>query len=248
MFKNLEGQRIPSVVFKVREGVAWKDVNSDDLFQGKTVILFSLPGAFTPTCSGFHVPCFNELAPVFFENGVDDIICLSVNDSFVMQAWQLEQQADHIRFIPDGNGEFSQAMGMLADKQELGFGQRAWRYSMLVKDGIIEKMFIETEDEDVSDPYIVSDAETMLNHINPNAHKPIDIAIFTKKGCPYCAKTKDMLSAHDLAYEEMVLGEDYSLRALRTITNAKTVPQVYINGLHIGGSEALEAWFEQRKN
>ena len=140
MLQTKEGQTVPQVVFHTRQGNDWVDVTSDQLFKGKTVILFALPGAFTPTCSSTHLPRYNELAPIFADNGVDDIICLSVNDTFVMNAWAEDQKAEKITFIPDGNGEFSEAMGMLVDKSDIGFGKRSWRYSMLVKDGVIEKM------------------------------------------------------------------------------------------------------------
>ncbi len=124
MLPNKEGQKVPNITFRVRENNDWKDVTTDDLFKGKTVAVFSLPGAFTPTCSSTHLPGYNELAPVFKENGVDDIICISVNDSFVMNEWAKDQEAENVTLIPDGNGEFSEGMGMLVDKTDLGFGKR----------------------------------------------------------------------------------------------------------------------------
>jgi len=175
MLPNREGQRVPQVTFRTRQSGEWVDVTTDDLFKGRTVVVFSLPGAFTPTCSSAHVPRYNELAPAFEANGVDDIVCISVNDAFVMNEWQKDQHADRITFIPDGNAEFTEGMGMLVDKHDLGFGERSWRYSMLVRDGVIEKMFIEPEVE--GDPYEVSDADTMLRYINPNARIPDDVAV-----------------------------------------------------------------------
>jgi glutaredoxin-like protein len=237
MLLNLEGQGIPHATFPIRRDNEWVKVTTDDLFAGKTVIVFSLPGAFTPTCSSAHVPGYNELAPAFQENGVDDIICISVNDTFVMNEWAKDQKADNITFIADGNGDFTQAMGMLVDKSDLGFGKRSWRYSMLVKDGMIEKMFIEPEVP--GDPFEVSDAETMLNYINPNAQKPKVVSLFTKVGCPFCARAKAILKDNKLDYEEIVLGKDITTRSLRAVTGAITVPQVFINGQLIGGSEAL---------
>ena len=112
MLENREGEKVPEVTFRTREGNEWKDVTTDDLFAGKNVVVFALPGAFTPTCSSTHLPRYNELAPVFKANGIDEIICLSVNDGFVMNAWAGDQDANNIRFIPDGNGEFSEKMGM----------------------------------------------------------------------------------------------------------------------------------------
>ena len=240
MLPNREGQRIPSVTFPVRRNNEWVNISTDELFAGKTVVLFALPGAFTPTCSTSHLPGYNELAPVFKENGVDEIICLSVNDTFVMNEWAKEQECENVTLIPDGNGEFSEGMGMLVDKSDLGFGKRSWRYSMLVKDGAIEKMFIEPEVP--GDPFEVSDAETMLKYINPEAKKRPLISIFSKVGCPYCARAKKMLAEKGLDYEEIVIGKDITSRSLRAVCDRTTTPQVFIDGKHIGGSEELAAY------
>ena len=240
MLPNREGQRVPNVTFRIRKDDQWVNVTSDDLFAGKTVVLFALPGAFTPTCSSTHLPGYNQLAPAFKNNGVDDIICLSVNDTFVMNEWAKDQEANNLTIIPDGNGEFTEGMGMLVDKTDLGFGKRSWRYSMLVKDGVIEKMFIEPEEP--GDPFKVSDAETMLKYINPEAQKPKCISLFTKVGCPFCARAKAMLQQKGLEYEEIVLGQDASMRSLRAMSGAATVPQVFVDGKLIGGSEALASY------
>ena len=146
MAENREGKRVPQASFRTRtEGGDWKTITTDELFKGKNVVVFSLPGAFTPTCSSTHVPRYNELAPAFFANGIDRILCISVNDAFVMNEWARTQECGNVTMVPDGNGEFTAGMGMLVDKSELGFGKRSWRYSMLVRDGVIEKMFIEPE-------------------------------------------------------------------------------------------------------
>lgn len=239
-FVSHEGKPVPQVVFHTREGDAWKDVSTDELFKGRTVIVFSLPGAFTPTCSSAHLPRYNELAPLFKANGVDDILCVSVNDTFVMNAWKAEQEASNIRVIPDGNGEFTAGMGMLVDKDGLGFGKRSWRYSMLVVDGIVRKMFIEPEKE--GDPFEVSDADTMLHYLKPDFKEPPSVAIFTKPGCPFCLKAKLLLQEKGFGYEEIVLGRDASVVAVRAITGQATAPQVFIGGQCIGGSEALEQY------
>jgi glutathione-dependent peroxiredoxin len=242
MLPNKEGQTIPTVTFRTRQNNEWVDVTTDELFAGKTVIVFSLPGAFTPTCSSTHLPGYNALAKAFKDNGVNDIICLSVNDTFVMNEWAKDQEADNIKLIPDGNGEFTDGMGLLVDKTDLGFGKRSWRYSMLVKDRVIDKMFIEPEEP--GDPFKVSDADTMLRYINPEAAKPKCVTIFAKVGCPFCAKAKAMLKEHGLGYEELVMGEDFTTRSLLAVASATTVPQVFIDGKLIGGSEALEAYFQ----
>jgi glutaredoxin-like protein len=243
--ENREGKAVPQVVFPVRQNHEWVSITTDDLFKGKRVAVFSLPGAFTPTCSSSHVPRFNELASVFRENGIDDIICVSVNDTFVMNEWKQEQAADNITFIPDGNGQFTDGMGMLVDKDDLGFGKRSWRYSMIVNDGIIEKMFIEPDVP--GDPYEVSDADTMLDYLNPNAVKPVDVFMFSKAGCPFCAKVKGILDDRGIAYEEVQLNQAQTIRAVRAVTGTDTVPQVFINGEYIGGSEAVEEYFSEAK-
>lgn len=241
MLANKEGQNVPQVTFKIRENENWVTRSTDDIFNGKTVVVFSLPGAFTPTCSSTHLPRFNELADTLKENGVDEIVCVSVNDTFVMNAWAKDQEAENITVIPDGNGEFSEGMGMLVDKAELGFGKRSWRYSMLVKDGVIDKMFIEPDVP--GDPFEVSDADTMLNYINPEAKPSTPVAIITKPGCPFCAKAKALLTEQGYAYEELVLGQAASLTTLKAMSGRETVPQVFIDGKHIGGSDDLEAHF-----
>jgi glutaredoxin-like protein len=245
MLKSMEGKRVPDVTFKTRQGSEWVDVTSADVFGGKTVVVFSLPGAFTPTCSSTHVPRYNELADVFKANGVDDIVCISVNDAFVMNEWQRAQEADRIRFLPDGTGEFTEGMGMLVNKDNLGFGMRSWRYSMLVKDGNIEKMFIEPEVE--GDPFEVSDAETMLNYINAQAEVPLDITVFSREGCSFCDRAKTLLRDAGLGFSELVLNRDYRGSTLRAVAGSDTVPQVFVNGQHIGGSKELADWLEQRR-
>lgn len=240
MLQNKEGQRVPQVTFRVRENNEWKNVSTDDLFKGKTVVVFSLPGAFTPTCSSTHLPRFNELAPAFFANGVDAILCVSVNDTFVMNEWARDQEARHITLVPDGNGEFTDKLGMLVDKSDLGFGKRSWRYSMLVKDGVIQKQFIEPEKP--GDPFEVSDADTMLNHINPHAKRPDQVVIFTREGCAFCARAKAKLTELGYEYAEVPLAHDIRGKVVGALAGERTVPQVFVNGQHIGGAEALEAW------
>ncbi|KAB7701233.1 glutathione peroxidase [Plesiomonas shigelloides] len=240
MFTAREGQAVPQVTFHTRKGDQWVNVTTDELFKNKTVIVFSLPGAFTPTCSSSHLPRYNELAPVFARLGVDDILCVSVNDTFVMNAWKDDQKADRITFIPDGNGEFTAGMGMLVEKEELGFGKRSWRYSMLVRNGVVEKMFVEPEEP--GDPFKVSDADTMLKYLSPEYKVQESVSIITKPGCPYCAKAKQMLMDKGIAFEEIILGKDATTVSLRAISGRTTVPQVFIGGKHIGGSDDLETY------
>jgi glutaredoxin-like protein len=240
MHPNREGQKVPSVTFRTREAGAWKSVTTEQLFAGRKVVVFALPGAYTPTCSSTHLPRYNELFGTFKAHGVDAIVCLAVNDPFVMAEWQKDQDASAITFIPDGNGEFSEKMGLLVDKSDLGFGKRSWRYSMLVKDGVVEKMFVEPHKP--GDPFEVSDADTMLAYIAPKAKKPDQVAILTREGCGFCARAKALLKELGYDYAEVSLGHANRSRIVGAITGAGTVPQVFINGTRIGGLEALEKW------
>ena len=241
MLQSQEGKRVPAVTFRTRQDNQWRDVTTDDIFKGKTVVLFALPGAYTPTCSTTHLPRYNELAPVLAKHGVDEIVCLSVNDGFVMSEWQKDQNAPNVVFIPDGNGEFSAGMGMLVDKASLGFGKRSWRYSMLVKDGVIAKMFIEPERE--GDPFEVSDADTMLRHLAPLAKAPESAVIFSKPGCPHCARARALLEANGVAYEEVTLGKSITFATIRAVSGQGTAPQVFIGGRHIGSADDLARYF-----
>ena len=243
MLSNHEGRRVPDVTFRVRENNEWKNVTTHDLFDGKTVAVFSLPGAFTPTCSSTHLPRFNELAPAFFENGVDSILCVSVNDPFVMSEWAKDQECANVILVPDGNGDFTAGMGLLVDKSDLGFGKRSWRYSMLVRNKTIEKMFIEPQEP--GDPFKVSDADTMLKYLNPGAKKPDQVAILTREGCAFCAKAKRQLTEAGYKFVEVPLTHSIRTKALGAIAGAGTVPQVFINGRLIGGSEAIEAFLRK---
>lgn len=238
--ENREGKAVPQVSFKVQKDGAWATITTDELFKGKTVVVFSLPGAFTPTCSSTHLPRYNELAPIFKKEGVDDIICISVNDTFVMNEWLENQEAENITVIPDGNGEFSEGMGMLVDKSAIGFGKRSWRYSMLVKDGVIEKMFIEPEKE--GDPFEVSDADTMLKYINKDVKLPSFATIFSKKGCPHCARAKKALEDKGIIYEEIELNNKLTRRSMLNVTGGNTTPQVYLDGKYVGTADELEAF------
>ena len=240
MFRNLEGQRVPEAIFKTRRDHEWVDVTSAQVFEGKTVIVFSLPGAFTPTCSSSHVPRYDQLAPVFEAHGVDEIVCISVNDAFVMNEWEISQRTTNVRFLPDGNGDFTRGMGMLIGKENLGFGLRSWCYSMLVRDGVIEKMFIEPERP--GDPFQVSDADTMLEYLAPHAPKPLDVTVFSRDGCPHCARAKGLLRDAGVDFEELVLNRDYTDRTLRAVASATTFPQIFVNGENVGGADDLESW------
>jgi len=142
-------------------------VTTDEIFKGKKIVVFALPGAFTPTCSSTHLPGYEEKYDEFKALGVDEVICLSVNDAFVMFQWGKAQSVAKVRLLPDGSGEFTEKMGMLVKKDNLGFGKRSWRYSMFVDNGEVKKAFIEPgfSDDCPTDPFEVSDADTMLNYL-----------------------------------------------------------------------------------
>jgi glutaredoxin-like protein len=240
MSASQEGKRVPNVTFRTRVGSEWRNVTTDEIFKGKTVAVFSLPGAFTPTCSSTHVPGYNELAPALRANGVDRIVCISVNDAFVMNEWAANQGAENVTFLPDGNGEFTAGMGQLVDKGDLGFGKRSWRYSMLVRDGVVEKMFVEPHKP--GDPFEVSDAATMLAYLNPKARKPDQVAVLTRDGCQYCEQAKALLADRGIDFVEIPLAHKVRNKALGAIAGAQTVPQVFVNGERIGGLEELKRW------
>jgi glutaredoxin-like protein len=235
-----EGTKVPQVSFRIRRDNDWATVTTDEIFKGRTVVVFSLPGAFTPTCSSTHLPRYNELAPAFKANGVDAIVCISVNDPFVMAEWAKDQESDNVFLLPDGNGEFTQKIGMLVDKSDLNFGKRSWRYSMLVRDGVVQKAFIEPQKP--GDPFEVSDADTMLAYLNPKAKKPDQVAILTREGCSFCARAKALLAERGYDFVEIPLEHKARSRAVSAITGRGTVPQVFVNGRHIGGWEELEQW------
>jgi glutaredoxin-like protein len=241
LLPNSEGKRVPQVTFRTRQDGQWKDITSDQVFKGRTVVVFSLPGAYTPTCSSSHLPRYNELVPTFKKAGVDEVVVVSVNDGFVMSEWQKAQDAPNVTFLPDGNGDFTAGMNMLVDKRDLGFGKRSWRYSMLVKDGVVQKQFIEPDKE--GDPFEVSDADTMLRYVAPNVKAPEPVTIFAKAGCPHCARAKALLEKNGLVYEEVTLGQGITTSTLRAVSGKGTAPQVFIGGKLIGGADELERYF-----
>ena len=173
---NKIGKIVPAVVFKTRvrdDSIAgpnpfrWQDVTSYDYFGGKRVILFSLPGAFTPTCDTYQLPGFESNYDKFKKLGIDDIYCMSVNDAFVMNAWAKSQNLKNVKVIPDGSGEFTQRMDMLVAKDNLGFGYRSWRYAAIVNNGVIEAWFEEPgfSDNATDDPYGETSPESILKYL-----------------------------------------------------------------------------------
>lgn len=167
---------IPNVIFRTRvrdEGIGgdnpfrWQDVSTEDIFKRRKIVVLALPGAFTPTCSSTHLPGFEKKYNEIIQQGVDEVYCLSVNDAFTMFQWSKHLGIQNVEMLPDGNGDFTRGMGMLVRKENLGFGYRSWRYSMLVDDRKIVKLFSEPGQIDncPDDPFTVSDVDTMLNYL-----------------------------------------------------------------------------------
>ena len=171
------GTRVPNVIWPIRvrdESIGgdnpfrWEELKASDIFKDRRVLVFSLPGAFTPTCSTMQVPGFVENAELIKSLGIDDIYVISVNDTFTMRKWMIDQDClGKIEFIPDGNGEFTEGMGMLVEKRNLGFGSRSWRYAMIVDDFVVEKFFEEPglEDNCETDPYGETSPEAVINYL-----------------------------------------------------------------------------------
>jgi len=168
-----EGYQIPQVEFVFRENGEFVNRTSSELFDGKRVVIFSLPGAFTPTCSAYQLPGFEEKYDDFLGLGIDNIYCISVNDGFVMNAWAQDQNIKNVKLIPDGNAYFTRSMGMLVTKSNLGFGNRSWRYAAVVNNGIIEKLFVEDGQRDNADtdPYEATTPEVVFDYVKSNVRE-----------------------------------------------------------------------------
>lgn len=244
---DMTGQNVPNVEFINRHDHEWQRFTSNELFKGKKVVVFSLPGAFTPTCSNLHLPRYEDLYHTIKHTGIDEIYCVSVNDGFVMDAWRKYEKVHHVKLLADGNGEFTKAMGMLTDKSAIGFGKRSRRYSMVVNDCVIEKMFIEADQD--GDPFEVSDAETMLKYLSPESKIPSDITVFSRPNCPFCKNAKTLLESKGLTYQEIKIGgDDFAQSTLRAVVGHSSVPQIFIDGKHIGGEDDLANYFNNKSS
>ncbi len=172
-----EGYQVPQVEFVFRESGEFVNRTTAELFDGKRVVIFSLPGAFTPTCSAYQLPGFEEKYEDFVALGIDAIYCISVNDGFVMNAWAQDQNIEKVKLIPDGNAYFTRSMGYLVNKSNLGFGDRSWRYAAVVDNGVIEKLFVEEglRDNADSDPYEVSTPESVLEYAKSSVRETAQV-------------------------------------------------------------------------
>jgi peroxiredoxin len=234
-----KGDTLPTLRLKLFRDEHWQEVSSDDLFGGRRVIVFGLPGAFTPTCSTQHLPRYEELAPAFLARGIDEIVCASVNDSYVMEAWARDEGAQYVTVLADGNGEFTAALGMLVDRSDVGLGKRSLRYSMIVNDRRAERCFIEPDTD--GDPYTVSDADTVLHAIDPEAPPPDQVVMFSREGCEHCARARELLEEAGFPYVEIPLDSDVRGRVIGALAGRTTVPLVFLNGEVVGGAQELEA-------
>jgi peroxiredoxin/glutaredoxin len=217
------GQAIPSARVSVQTETGWQSVDARTLFAGRNVVLFALPGAFTPTCSSSHLPGYEALAPAFSAAGIDAIYCLSVNDPFVMEAWGREQRIERVALVADGNAAWTRAVGMDVSKEDLCFGVRSWRYAMVVRDGVVAALFVEPDVP--GDPFEVSDAETVLRSLAPDAKLAPPVTIFTRPGCPHCRRAKGLLDGRGWTYDEIEIGREATTRTLAAVAGATTVPR-----------------------
>ena len=246
MLPNLEGQRVPDVTFRVRANNEWNDVTTDDLFAGKTVVVFSLPGAFTPTCSSTHLPRYNELAPAFKAHGVDDdrlhVGQRRVRDERVGEGPGTRRTSPS---CPTATASSPTAWACWSTSRDLGFGKRSWRYSMLVKDGVIEKMFIEPEKP--GDPFEVSDADTMLRLPRPERRRsPTRSRSSPAKAAASAPRRRALLTELGYDYVEIPLAHAVRSTVVGAVDRrSSTVPQVFINGEYIGG--AGSSWTPGRR-
>jgi len=215
MRASKEGQRVPTVPLAEMKGGIVRDLSSDEIFGDRRVILFALPGAFTPTCSTAHVPGYVALVNELKAAGIDDVVCLSVNDPFVMQAWQESEKAQGIHFVADPFAEFTTAMGMAVDHR-------------------------------LDDPFEVSDAETMLRYLRPERQTLGPVLVLARHGCPSCDRAKQMLKERDIPFDSVYLGEELTMRGIKAASGASTVPQVFIAGKLVGGSDQLAQFLQNR--
>jgi glutaredoxin-like protein len=231
------GSNIPDAeLVEMRDGKLLH-TRTADLFKDRRVVVFALPGAFTPTCSTTHVPGFVSLLNEFKQAGIDDVICLAVNDPYVMDAWQRQEKAEALRFMSDPFGDFTRAMGMSVDHRDAGLGVRSWRYSMLVENGAIKTMFIERDVP--GDPFEVSDAETMIKHLRPDYKGQSPVFMLARHGCPHCARAKELLTKRGIPFEVVHLGDELTMRGVKAASGVATVPQIFIEGKLIGGADQL---------
>lgn len=240
----IEGLVIPDTTIHRFDG-SFTQINSRELFENKRVIIFSPIGAYTPTCSEQHLPRYEELYRTFKQAGIQEVYCVAVNDAFVMNSWAERLRIKHVKMIPDGNGDLCRNLGCLVDRSDVGFGLRSYRFAMVVDNNRIEKVFVEAEDFG----FTSTDADSLLNYVSPSVSAPPRVAILTKAGCAACEKTKSLLTAKKLTFVELPLPDHSRPIAVGAITGGSaSVPQVFVDGKLIGGSEAVELWLSSEQH
>jgi len=239
-----EGDSVPKVTWTVLRNNSIEEIHSEDIFSGRTVVVVGIPGAFTPICSSRHIPAYIRFANLFRKNGVDEILCVSVNDPYIMNEWTYKlQAAGKVTMIPDSTTEFTRGMGQLFSHEKLGI--RSWRYSMLVKDSIIQKLF--QEDHVEGDPFERSDAETMLKYLNPTIELPPKVSFFGRPDCPHCARARAFLHRESIPFEEITLDKEVTTWSLLAISGQDRTPACFVGGKFIGDENALMEHFKKTR-
>lgn len=228
---------IPEMVFHLRENAEWKVKHTHELFSGKRVVLFALPGAFTLTCSLLHLPGYEELYEEFKASGVDELYCLSVNDGFVMNAWAEKQEIKKVKMLPDALAKWTKSLNLEVESAELGL--RSKRYALIIDDKEIVESFIEEDNKNLG----ISSAKKVLQYLNPSIILPSNVVIFTFPECIHCFRAKEMLKTHGIKYSEQVFNKDFDFNTLKALGGGK-IPQIFIDGEHLGGESELKKWLE----
>lgn len=236
---SMEGKQVPQVTLKSKQrSINLLDISTEKIFSGKKVVFFALPGAFTPTCTMEQLPRYEQLSKPFKDNGIDEVVCLSVNDPFVMERWGIELNIKEVKLLSDGNCEFTKKMDAGIDLSGACLGMRSRRYSMYVENGVIQKMFLESGDSPTD--MTVSDADTMYKYLFPKKDAIPNITLIVLDGCPDCAKMRLLLESADIPFEQLRYGTDLKGSAMKALTGEKTFPQIFIDGKHISSSIFME--------
>jgi glutaredoxin-like protein len=241
---GLEGRTIPDVELHVLDGDGrFRVVRAADLFGRGTTVIFTPSHPSSLGCSDSRVPRFQQLAGELHSHGVDRIVCVAVNDPAAVGRSAREQHAEGIAIVADVEGCFTGALGMLVDGGGSAPGTRSRSYSALVRDGAVVKAFVDPETEGA--PLTVSDADTMLRYLDPATTTLRSVALLARHGCPHCERARRLLADHGFRFEAIELNEHITLQAVRAISGRATVPQVFVDGHHVGGADELAAWLEQ---
>lgn len=235
--------RIPEGTFSVLDNGQVTQLAASEVFKGGTVVAFAVPGAFTPTCSTQHLPRFEELAPSFRRLGVRDVVCIAVNDPYVLSYWAEQQRSREVRMLADPTGVFTRGLGMLSERQAEVLGPRSRRYAMVVEDGEIERMFAEPDVD--GDPFTVSDADTVYRYVAGAERAPARIALVTKAHCPHSARAKALLDERGLRYCEVELADADCGRFLSAMSGSASAPRVFVDGQCIGGCDDLQRFLQR---